>query len=101
MFLIVTTYPNKPRELKRFILGMIKGKLAACVQRVNYVKSYYMREGKLTQNEEKQLLIKCTADKKEKLLSYITKNHPYKTPEIIVIKPDDVNETYINRMRSL
>jgi periplasmic divalent cation tolerance protein len=68
--------------------------MAACVQRVQYVKSYYIREGKLTQEEEKILIIKTTGDKKEKIQAYFAKNHPYKIPEMIWIKPDDVHEEY-------
>lgn len=25
MYMLLTTYPNKPRDLKKFILGLVKG----------------------------------------------------------------------------
>ncbi|MEI7477728.1 MAG: divalent-cation tolerance protein CutA [bacterium] len=96
MYFILTTYPNKPRDLKRFILGMVKSKLAACVQRIQYVKSYYIWEDKFEQNEEKILIIKGDDKNKEKIIQYIQKNHPYDVPEIISLKPDEVNEAYLN-----
>ena len=95
MEILLTTYPNKPRELKRFIVGMIKGDLAKCVNRINYVKSYYMWEWKLVQDEEKILLIKFPANKKQKLLVYFEKNHPYEVPEIIFLEPKEVWEKYL------
>ncbi len=94
MHLILTTYPNKPRDCKKFIIGMIKWWFAACVQKINYAKSYYMRDDKLTQAEEKILLIKCSSTQKEKLLAYIKKQHPYEVPEIVVLKPEQVDEAY-------
>lgn len=98
MQLILTTYPNKPRDCKKFIIGMIKWWFAGCVQKINYAKSYYMREGKLTQAEEKILLIKCADAQKDKLLAYIKKQHPYETPEIIVLKPEQVDAAYEKRV---
>ncbi|MBP6085627.1 divalent-cation tolerance protein CutA [Patescibacteria group bacterium] len=92
--MLLTTYPNKPRDLKKFILGLIKGNMAACVQRIQYVKSYYMREGKLEQAEEKILLIKLPDENKAKVQAYFAKNHPYDIPEMLRIKPEDVNEAY-------
>ena len=73
--------------------------MAACVQRVNYVKSYYMREGALKQEEEKILLIKCIEENKAKIETYVSKNHPYEIPELLWLKPDEVNEAYLNRMK--
>lgn len=68
--------------------------MAACVQRIQYVKSYYMREEKLTQSEEKILLIKLPDENKAKISWYFAKNHPYDIPEMLRIKPEDVNEAY-------
>lgn len=99
MYVLLTTYPNKPRDLKRFIIGLVKGGMAACVQKINYVKSFYMREGQLKQEEEKILLIKCLKENKEKIENYVTKNHPYEIPELLRIHPDDVNEAYKKRMK--
>ena len=100
MYILLTTYPNKPRQLKKFILAILKQWLAKCVNRINYVKSYYIWEWKIVKDEEKLLIIKTTEDRKEKLENWIKKNHPYDTPEIIWIKPDGVDEKYLNWINS-
>jgi uncharacterized protein involved in tolerance to divalent cations len=41
--------------------------MVACVQRINYVKSYYMREGDMKAENEKILLLKLKAANKEKV----------------------------------
>ncbi len=99
MLLIKTTYPNKPRECKKFILWLIGGKLAACVNRINGVKSYYMWEGKIQSSPELILLIKTLSEKKEKCIAYIKKNHPYDTPEISVLEITETDEIYENWMK--
>ena len=65
---------------------------ATCINRINYVKSYYVREDKFQQKEEKLLLIKFPIKNKEKLITYFKKNHPYKMHELIFTKPEDVDE---------
>ena len=96
MKIILTTYPNKPKELKKFIMILLGSKLTNCISKINYIKSYYFWEWKLERNEEKLLLIKINDDNLEKPKKLIEKKHPYKIPEIIVLNPIEVNESYLN-----
>lgn len=98
MLLLLMTYPNDGRKLQRLIIALLKQWLAKCINRVNYVKSYYLREGKLKREEEKIVLIKTTDDKKEKLIEFIKKQHPYELPELIWLKPDEVDAAYLQRL---
>lgn len=59
------------------------------------MKSYYIREWEFRKEEEKLLLIKTVASKKEKLIWFVKSQHPYDTPEIMIIHPDEVDETYL------
>lgn len=101
MLIALTTFPNDGRKLKNLIQWLVKSWIAACVSRINYVKSYYIREGKLMKEEEKILLIKFPADKKKELTAFIKKNHPQKVPMLVFIKPDDVDEAYLARVKSV
>ncbi|MBU0626390.1 divalent-cation tolerance protein CutA [Patescibacteria group bacterium] len=73
----------------------------ACVNRINYVKSYYIQEEKFKQEEEKILLIKFPSENKEKLITYFKKNHPYKVYELIFVQPEDVNEAYLKWVKNV
>jgi len=101
MLLLITTYPNDWRKLKNFILWLIKSWMAKWVNRINYVKSYYMCEWKLKNEQEKILLIKLPEWNKEKTIWYFKKNHPSQTPEMLWIKPDYVNDEYLKWINSL
>lgn len=96
MKIVLTTYPNKPKELKKFILQILWKRLAKCINRINYMKSYYFFEWKINTDEEKLVIIKTTDDKIESLKNFIENNHPYKIPEIVIINPEDVNNSYLN-----
>lgn len=50
--------------------------------------------------EEKILLIKFPAEKKKELIAFLKKNHPYELPELIFLKPDDVDEAYLAWVKS-
>lgn len=76
-------------------MGLVKGKIAICVQRLNYMKSYCLLEWEYTKSEEKLLLIKIFSSQKEKFEAYIKKNHPYKCPELIYIEPKEINAAYL------
>lgn len=94
--IVMTTYPNEWRDLKRLIIAILKQNLWACVQRINYVKAYYVREGEIKKTEEKILLIKTTADKQSKLIEFLKKQHPYELPEIMSLHPDEVDASYLS-----
>lgn len=95
MLLLLTTYPNDSRKMKKFILGILKQNLAKCISRLNYMKSYYIWENELKQENEIQLLIKLPEENKEKIEKFINKTHPYDCPELVYIKPDQVWDLYL------
>lgn len=100
MLIAMTTFPNDGRKLKNLIQWLLRSWIAACINRINYVKSYYVREWELKKEDEKILLIKFPAEKKKDLIAFIKKNHPNKLPELLFIKPEDVDEAYLKRVKS-
>ena len=99
MNILLTTYPNDWRKLKNLITALLKKKLVACINVLNYAKSYYLREGKIKKDEEKLLLIKFSKEKESELLEFMKKQHPYKIPELVVVPIEKVNEPYLNRLK--
>lgn len=81
--ILMMSYPNDGRKLQRLIIGILKQWLAISINRLNYAKTYTLVEGKVVREEQKVVLIKTTDDKKEKLLSFLKKQHPQHMPELI------------------
>lgn len=95
MKILLTTYPNDGRKLRQLITALLKKKLIACANVMNYAKSYYLREGKIKKDEEKLILMKFPKEKESELLSFIKKIHPYEIPELIILNPESVGENYL------
>lgn len=85
MSTLLLTYPNKGRDLKKFIIGLLKWWFATKIQRIQYTKTYTITDNSIKQEEEKTLLISYDQAAYEKLISYINKNHPTKNPHLITL----------------
>ena len=91
--IIVSTYPDK-KSISKIAHIVVEQKLAACV---NYTKinSIYSWKGKIEDVGEFLALFKTSTKSKQKLKEEITKSHPYDVPEIVEVKMDSVNTSYL------
>jgi periplasmic divalent cation tolerance protein len=65
--------------------SLIEAKLAACVNVIPGVHSYYVWKEQLERSAEHLLLVKTRRDLLEELQSMITSAHPYELPEFIAV----------------
>jgi periplasmic divalent cation tolerance protein len=65
--------------------ALIEQRLAACVNRLPGIKSWYRWEGHLQQDEEVLLLAKTTRARYAALETMIRQIHPAELPEIIAV----------------
>ena len=73
---------------------LVQEKIAACVNIIPGVKSFYFWEGKLCEDEESTLLIKLRKSDFSVLEKRINELHPYDVPEIVALNVTDVNGPY-------
>ncbi len=97
MIIVLTTTPNL-EDAENLAEKLIEAKLAACVQVLPQMKSFYFWEGKVQKDSEYLLLIKTLKDKFSRLEKFILKNHSYDVPEIVALPADRVSESYLNWM---
>lgn len=83
--LIYCTCPADPKVADIIIKTLIINKLAACVNVIEQVNSYYIWEEKLTTSSEKLLIIKTKFSLQQQVEDTIKKLHPYNCPEIITV----------------
>ena len=82
--LVLSTCPGSI-SAKKIAQNLVAEKLAACVNIVPGVQSYFSWVGKVDNANELLLVIKTTADAYEKLEKRIQTLHPYELPEIIAV----------------
>ncbi|XP_052789562.1 protein CutA homolog [Mya arenaria] len=80
---------------KKLAHGIVKGRLAACVNIIPSVTSVYEWEGKVEEDSELILMIKTTTERIPELSKFVRENHPYDCAEVISSKIDDGNEPYL------
>ncbi len=77
--------------------GLVTHKLAACVNLLPGVQSFYEWEGKLKQEPECQLVIKTA--RFAAVRDWLEQNHPYDEPEILALRVADGSPTYLDWVR--
>ena len=73
---------------------IVQRKLAACVQVIGGISSYYAWQGEVQRAQECLLQIKTLRRNYPALQTFLTAHHPYEVPEIIAISAVDAAENY-------
>jgi periplasmic divalent cation tolerance protein len=94
MILVVLTTTPSVEEAERLAERIVTGKLAACVQVLPAMKSFYVWEGALQTDAEHLLLIKTLPEKYDELEKFIQSNHTYDVPEIVALPAQKVSADY-------
>lgn len=81
-------------EAPRLARRLVEEDLAACVNLIGNVKSFYRWNGELMEDEEVTLLIKTTAQRFDEVAEKLTAYHSYDVPEIIALDSAEVSRAY-------
>lgn len=83
-----------PKESASLAETLVREKLAACVNVISGVTSYYVWQGAFQVDTEHTLLIKTTSERYPALKARIEELHSYSTPEIVAFDSVDVLDRY-------
>ncbi len=84
-FIVVLITTGSREEALKIARTLVEEKLAACVNVVPSVSSFYWWEGKLQEDEEALLVVKTTAAAFPALEGRVRELHSYTVPEIIAL----------------
>ncbi|MCI2414891.1 MAG: divalent-cation tolerance protein CutA [Candidatus Aramenus sp.] len=82
--IVLSTVPEMGTG-KKIAKALVDERLAACVNLIPYVKSFYVWEGKTVEDDEGLLIIKTDKESLEKVIKRVKELHPYTIPEVISI----------------
>ena len=93
--ILISTFSDEQSLINLSKTLVVEKKLCACV---NYtrINSLYVWESELKQEEEFIAFFKTTSSHIQSLKAEILAHHPYKVPEIVIIKMDDVSSEYLS-----
>jgi periplasmic divalent cation tolerance protein len=83
----------------RLARGLVDANLAACVNLVSGVRSFYRWEGAVQDDAEVQLVIKTRRSRFAELEEWLKREHPYSVPEIIALPIERGSQAYLDWVR--
>jgi periplasmic divalent cation tolerance protein len=82
--IVLVTAPDL-KTARRLARGAVVARLIACTNLIPNIESHYRWQGKIECGREVLLIMKTTRSRLGALEKYILAQHPYTTPEFIVL----------------
>jgi periplasmic divalent cation tolerance protein len=92
--IIVFVTCESKEQAETIAQALVTDKLAACVNVLPGVKSYYVWEGRLTWSDEVLLLIKTVRLRFDQVQDRVKALHSYQVPEIVGVSIDTAFDKY-------
>jgi periplasmic divalent cation tolerance protein len=92
--LVLVTAPDL-KVARRLAHGALGKRLIACANLIPKIESHYRWQGKIENSAEVLLLLKTTRPRLAALEKFIVANHPYDTPEFLVVNLNRGNKRYL------
>ena len=96
--IVVFSTASGVEEAEKIARGLVDQRLAACVNIVPAVRSFYRWQGKIEDSAEILLVIKSSRERFEALSTALEKLHSYEVPEVIAMPVVDGARNYLNWM---
>jgi len=93
VILVFSTFPDST-SARQIGTRLIESQLAACVNLCPSVESIYRWQGQIETAQETLAIFKTTRGVWPLFQASLLDLHPYDTPEIIALKPEDVSPRY-------
>ena len=101
MYVVLCNCP--PDQARPLAKTLVEERLAACVNVIPGVTSFYVWDGALVEEGEDTLLIKVSKENHERLCERVRALHPYDTVEILALPVDAAasDADYVQWVRSI
>ena len=94
--IVVLSTASSAEEAEKIARGLVEARLAACVNVVPGMRSFYRWKGTIEDATEWLLVIKSSRGRFEALLAALEKLHSYEVPEVIALSVVDGAKNYLN-----
>ena len=97
--IVLVTAPDL-KTARRLARAALAARLVACANLVPKIESHYRWQGKIEKGAEVLILFKTTRNRLGKLERLILAEHPYDTPEFVVLDLGGGNRRYLDWLES-
>jgi periplasmic divalent cation tolerance protein len=91
---VLVTAPDL-KTARKLARAVLEARVAACVNIVPRIESHYWWQGRIESGRELLLIIKTTRARLAALEKVVLANHPYDTPEFVVVPLTGGAEKYL------
>ena len=96
--IVVLSTASSAAEAEAIARRLVEERLAACVNVVTGVRSFYRWKGKIEDSPEWLLVIKSSRGRFEELRAALEKLHSYDVPEVIALPVVEGTKNYLHWM---
>lgn len=93
-YVIIETACGSVREAESIARTLIRERLAACINLVPGVVSYYLWRGRMVRGRETLLFMKTSASRAQNTMRWIRSMHSYHTPAILSYRIESGDAAY-------
>ena len=96
--IVVLSTASSSEEAEKIARNLVDARLAACVNVVPGMRSFYRWKGSIEDAAEWLLVIKSSRERFDALRTELEKLHSYEVPEVIALSVIDGSQNYLNWM---
>ena len=96
---ILLTTIGAGADVEPLARALVEERLAACVNVLPPMQSFFRWEGSVQGDEERQLVIKTSSARLEELQTRLRTLHPYELPELLVLEVAEGGDAYLAWVR--
>ena len=93
--IVVFSTCGSEEEAQRLARGLLEARLAACVNVIMQIRSYYWWQGKIEESGEWLLVIKTSRAVFERVRAVLEAAHSYELPEVLAVPVVDGSANYL------
>jgi periplasmic divalent cation tolerance protein len=97
--LVLCTAPASNDTAPTLARGLVEARLAACVNVIPGLRSFYRWEGTVQDDAEVQLLIKTCRRRLAEVERWLAEHHPYDVPEMLALPIAGGSNAYLSWLR--
>jgi len=98
--IVVLSTCASEEEAGKLARALVEQRVAACVNVIPRVRSYYRWRGEIESGEEYLLVIKSSRVRMPALLAALEKEHSYEVPEVIALPVVDGSPGYLDWLQA-
>jgi len=99
--LVMISTAGSEKEARRIARTLVEDRLAACVNVIPGMTSFFFWGGKFCRQKEALIVVKTVGKRSKEIINKIKKMHGYEVPEVISLKVHEGEKNYLHWLNKM